>query len=64
MNRTEQDHVLTVARDALLAVLPDAWAIYVFGSFARGEEGLGSVSARRCSMSFAPAMQRSTSPTC
>lgn len=30
--------MLAAARDTLLAALPDAWAIYVFGSFARGEE--------------------------
>ncbi len=42
MSQTGRDHVLTVARDTLLAALPDAWAIYVFGSFARGEEWPGS----------------------
>ncbi|MGH8289047.1 MAG: type VII toxin-antitoxin system MntA family adenylyltransferase antitoxin [Steroidobacteraceae bacterium] len=38
MSQTEREHILAAARDALLAALPDAWAIYVFGSFARGDE--------------------------
>jgi predicted nucleotidyltransferase len=38
MNETEREQIFTTARDALLAALPDAWAIYVYGSFARGEE--------------------------
>lgn len=38
MNQTEREHTLAAARDALLEALPDAWAIYVFGSVARGEE--------------------------
>jgi uncharacterized protein len=42
MSQTERERILTAARDALLAALPDAWAIYVFGSFARGEEWPGS----------------------
>ena len=42
MKPTERDEVLAAARDALLAALPDAWAIYVFGSFASGEEWPGS----------------------
>ena len=42
MKPTDRDDVLAVARDALLAALPDAWAIYVFGSFASGEEWPGS----------------------
>jgi predicted nucleotidyltransferase len=29
---------LSAARDVLLAAFPDAWAIYVYGSFARGDE--------------------------
>lgn len=32
------DSILIGARDALLRAFPDAWAIYVYGSFARGEE--------------------------
>ena len=42
MSPTERDDILTAARDALLAALPDAWAIHVFGSFACGEEWPGS----------------------
>ena len=42
MSLTERERILAAARDALLAALPDAWAIYVFGSFARGEEWPGS----------------------
>lgn len=38
MSQTEREHTLAAARDALIAALPDAWAIYVFGSFARAEE--------------------------
>jgi len=38
MSRAEHERILTAAREALLAALPDAWAIYAFGSFARGEE--------------------------
>ncbi len=42
MKPTERDDVLAAARDALRAALPDVWAIYVFGSFASGEEWPGS----------------------
>lgn len=38
MNQAERERILAAARDALHTALPDAWAIYVFGSFARGEE--------------------------
>jgi len=38
MSQTEREHILTAARDSLLSALPDAWAIYVFGSFARAED--------------------------
>ena len=38
MSQAEREHLLAAARDVLLAALPDAWAIYVFGSFARGDE--------------------------
>lgn len=37
MMESERDSILVAAREALLAAFPDAWAIYVFGSFARGE---------------------------
>lgn len=42
MSQTEREHILAAARDSLLAALPDAWAIYVFGSFARAEDWPGS----------------------
>jgi predicted nucleotidyltransferase len=42
MSQAEREDILAAARDALLAALPYAWAIYVFGSFARGEEWPGS----------------------
>lgn len=42
MSQPGRDQVLSVACATLLAALPDAWAIYVFGSFARGEEWPGS----------------------
>lgn len=42
MSQTGRDHILALARDTLLAALPDVWAIYAFGSFARGEEWPGS----------------------
>ena len=38
MTQTEREHILTAAADALRTALPDAWAIYVFGSFARAED--------------------------
>jgi|SRR6185437_5551584 len=38
MSQAERERILAAAREALLAALPEAWAIYVFGSFARGEE--------------------------
>ncbi len=34
----EREQILSDARDAVLASLPHAWAIYAFGSFARGDE--------------------------
>ena len=37
MSQAERERILTVARETLIAVFPDAWAIYAFGSFARGE---------------------------
>ena len=38
MTQAEREHILAAARDSLLEALPDAWAIYAFGSFARAEE--------------------------
>lgn len=38
MSQLESKRMLTVARDTLLAALPTVWAIYVYGSFARGDE--------------------------
>ncbi|MGH7328002.1 MAG: type VII toxin-antitoxin system MntA family adenylyltransferase antitoxin, partial [Polyangiaceae bacterium] len=38
MSSTERENIIAAARDALMEAVPDAWAIYVFGSFARGEE--------------------------
>jgi predicted nucleotidyltransferase len=38
MLAVERESVLSLARDALCASLPDAWAFYVHGSFARGDE--------------------------
>jgi uncharacterized protein len=38
MTELEGQKALCIARDSLLNGLPDVWAIYVFGSFARGEE--------------------------
>jgi predicted nucleotidyltransferase len=38
MNTAERQHIFDAARDALVARLPHLWAIYVFGSFARGDE--------------------------
>jgi predicted nucleotidyltransferase len=38
MTESERESVFTTAREILLAALPDAWAIYAYGSFARGEE--------------------------
>lgn len=38
MTENEREDMFAAARDATLAALPDAWAIYVYGSVARGEE--------------------------
>ena len=38
MTEVDRQRILTAARDTLLAELPDVWAIYVYGSFARGDE--------------------------
>lgn len=38
VSQSEAETIFNVTRDAVLARLPDAWAIYVYGSFARGED--------------------------
>jgi uncharacterized protein len=38
MPSTDYQRVLDTARDALLTAFPNAWAIYVYGSFARGDQ--------------------------
>ena len=38
MTKIERQAMFDAARDVLLKALPDAWAIYVYGSFARGDE--------------------------
>jgi len=38
MAPNERQRIFDAAREAILAVLPDAWAIYIHGSFARGDE--------------------------
>lgn len=38
MTESERERVFKAAREILLAAMPDAWAIYVYGSFARGDE--------------------------
>lgn len=38
MSQISRERILAAACSALRTALPDAWAIYVFGSFARGEE--------------------------
>jgi uncharacterized protein len=38
VSQSEAETMFNVAREAVLARLPDAWAIYVYGSFARGED--------------------------
>jgi predicted nucleotidyltransferase len=39
---SERQLLLAAARDALLAAFPNVWAIYVYGSFARGDESSAS----------------------
>lgn len=36
---TARRQLFDVARDALAKAFPDAWAIYVYGSYARGDQG-------------------------
>lgn len=38
MTPTERERIFTVAKETILAALPASWAIYVYGSFAQGEE--------------------------
>jgi hypothetical protein len=42
MNDSDRQQILDAARALLAQVLPDAWAIYVYGTFARGDEEPGS----------------------
>jgi uncharacterized protein YutE (UPF0331/DUF86 family)/predicted nucleotidyltransferase len=42
MQDTDRQLILSTARNALLAAFPNAWAIYVYGSFARGDESPAS----------------------
>lgn len=38
MSDTDRNRILNTARDALLAAFPNVWAIYAYGSFARGDQ--------------------------
>jgi predicted nucleotidyltransferase len=38
MSDTDRQRILNTARDALLAAFPNVWAIYAYGSFARGDQ--------------------------
>jgi predicted nucleotidyltransferase len=38
MTQSERQAIFDTARDTVLASLPEAWAIYVYGSFAREED--------------------------
>jgi uncharacterized protein len=38
MTESERENIFKGAREILLAALPDTWAVYVYGSFARAEE--------------------------
>jgi predicted nucleotidyltransferase len=38
MSDSDRQHLLDTARDALYTAFPSAWAIYVYGSFARGDD--------------------------
>jgi predicted nucleotidyltransferase len=38
MSDADRQHTIDTARAALLTTFPDAWAIYVYGSFARGDD--------------------------
>lgn len=37
MTQSEREAIFDAAREAVLAVSPEVWAVYVYGSFARGE---------------------------
>jgi predicted nucleotidyltransferase len=39
---TERQRILNAACEVLARALPEAWAIYVYGSFARGDDGPSS----------------------
>ena len=38
MTDAQRELIFATARDAVLKAMPDAWAVYVYGSFARAEE--------------------------
>jgi predicted nucleotidyltransferase len=38
MSESDRELILAACRDALLVSFPNAWAIYVYGSFARGDQ--------------------------
>jgi uncharacterized protein len=42
MSDIDRQRLLDTARNALLAAFPNVWAIYVYGSFARGDHSLKS----------------------
>jgi len=42
MTDADRQHMFDVACGILAAAFPDSWAIYVYGSFARGDEGAAS----------------------
>ena len=38
MTQSERQAIFDTARDTVLATLPEAWAVYVYGSFSSGED--------------------------
>jgi uncharacterized protein len=42
MPATSHNLIIAAARDALLTIFPNAWALYVYGSFARGDHTASS----------------------
>jgi predicted nucleotidyltransferase len=42
MPDSDRQLILAAARDALVRVFPNVWAIYVYGSFARGDDSAAS----------------------
>lgn len=42
MHAPDRRSILEIARNALAAALPETWAVYAYGSFARGDEWPGS----------------------